>query len=554
MAARAGARSAGGRGGGARSRGGERCGGAGRGGGGRGGGGRRAGGREARRALRARPLAQDVAPIRPGLEGGRYKPLDETAMTRIHEAALEVLADVGFADAIPSCIEVCTAKGAVHEEGRLKFPRALVEDTIAMAARHFPLHGQDPARDFVPEGAKVHYGTSGAAVHVVDLESRSYRESRLRDIYDAARLVDRLDNIHYFGRPLVARDLTDNRELDLNTLYASIAGTTKHVLTSFVIPEHVEEGLALLHLVAGGEEKWRARPFVTQANCFVVPPLKLAEDACRNLEAAVRGGMPVLLLSAGQAGATAPAAIAGAIVQAVAEVLGGLCYVNAIAPGHPAIFACWPFVSDLRTGAMSGGSGEQALLTACCGQMAQFYDLPGSSPAGMADAKLPDIQSGYEKGSTDIIAGLAGTNMISEAAGMHASLLGFCHESLIIDNDMLGQCLRAVRGVEVSDETLSVATIREVCLEGPGHYLGHGQTLALMETEYVYPEIGNRMSPKEWDEAGRPDILEAAIARKNELLASHFPDHIPRSVDREIRARFPIRLPESAMRPPPVPN
>ena len=70
--------------------------------------------------------------------------------------------------------------------------------------------------------------------------------------------------------------------------------------------------------------------------------------------------MPVLLLSAGQAGATAPAALAGAIVQEVAEVLAGLAYVNAIKPGHPAIFGLWPFVSDLRTGAMIRSTGASA--------------------------------------------------------------------------------------------------------------------------------------------------------------------------------------------------
>ena len=76
--------------------------------------------------------------------------------------------------------------------------------------------------------------------------------------------------------------------------------------------------------------------------------MKFATDACRNLELAVRGGMPVLLLSAGQAGATAPAALAGALAQEVAEVLAGLVYVNAIVPGHPAIFGLWPFVSVAR--------------------------------------------------------------------------------------------------------------------------------------------------------------------------------------------------------------
>lgn len=231
------------------------------------------------------------------------------------------------------------------------------------------------------------------------------------------------------------------------------------------------------------------------------------------------GGMPVLLLSAGQAGATAPAPIALAIVQAVAECLAGVVYVNAMAPGHPAIFGTWPFVSDLRTGAMSGGSAEQALLTAGCAQMHRFYNLPGGAAAGITDSKLPDMQAGWEQGITNVLAGLSGLNMVYEAVGMHASLLGFCLESLVLGDDILGQVLRCVRGIDVTEESTSIEAMKEVCLGGPGHYLGSGQTLKLMQTEYVYPILGNRMSPKEWVEADRPMLLERAIQRKNEILA-----------------------------------
>ncbi len=361
--------------------------------------------------------------------------------------------------------------------------------------------------------------------------------------------MEGLDNIHFFQRPMVPRDIPDPLDMDFNTLYACVMGTTKHVGTSFTVRENVALALELLYTIAGGEENFRARPFVSNSNCFVVPPMKFAEDACGVLEACVGGGIPILLLSAGQAGATAPAAIAGAVVQAVAEVLAGLVYVNALKPGHPAIFGTWPFVSDLRTGAMSGGSAEQALLTSACAQMAQFYDLPGGSAAGMADLKLPDIQSGYEKGITTVMAGLSGLKLIYESAGMHASLLGFCLESLIIDNDMLGQCLRCVRGIEVSDEALSISTIAEVCLNGPGHYLGNEQTLRLMQTEYFYPAVADRYSPKEWGEKGKPDLLQKAIAEKKKILAERFPRHVPRHVDDQLRARFGnlIQLPRSGM-------
>lgn len=503
----------------------------------------RSGGRAARTALRAAPLAQDVRPIRPGMTGGTYRPLSDTDVANIHEAALTALEEIGLADAPQSGIDIMTGAGAIlGEDGRLRFPRALVEDMLAIAARDITLYSRDGKNDLSLNGTRVHYGTAGAAVHMVDVDGRDYRDSTLVDLHDAARIADQLDNIHFLQRPMVARDVTDNRELDINTIYACCAGTTKHVGTSFVEPAFVPDGLELLYMIAGGEAKWRDRPFVSNSNCFVVPPMKFATESCEVMEACIRGGMPVLLLSAGQAGATAPAPIAGAIVQAVAECLAGVVYVNAIAPGHPAIFGTWPFVSDLRTGAMSGGSGEQALLTAGCAQMHQFYGLPGGAAAGIADAKLPDMQAGWEQMCSNVMAGLSGLNMVYEAAGMHASLLGFCHESLILGDDLIGQALRCVRGIEVNEQTLGLETMRQTCIGGPGHYLGTDQTLALMQTEYVYPAIADRTSPKEWGENGRPDLIEQTIARKNAILSERSKARFDPQLDATIRARFNIHL------------
>jgi len=329
----------------------------------------------------------------------------------------------------------------------LRFPRSLVEDALAAANKNVILHGRDHKHDLDLSGNRVHFGTAGAAVHIVDVLNNEYRDSKVQDLFNAACIVNELDNIHFLQRPMVCRDIVDNREMDYNTVYACCAGTTKHVGTSFTEPSFVPDAIEMLHTIAGSEAAWRERPFVSNSNCFVVPPMKFATESCQVMEACIEAGMPVLLLSAGQAGATAPAPIAGAIVQAVAECLAGLVYVYSIKPGHPCIFGTWPFVSDLRTGAMSGGSGEQALLTAGCAQMHRFYDLPGGAAAGIADAKVPDMQAGWEQAMSNVMAGLTGLNMVYEAAGMHASLLGFCLESLIIGDDLLGQAMRCVRGI-----------------------------------------------------------------------------------------------------------
>lgn len=504
----------------------------------------RSGGRAARHAARAAKLSDDMRPVRPGMTGGRYKPLSDADVLKIHEAALTALETIGLADAPQSGIDIMTGAGAIlGDDGRIRFPRVLVEDMLAVSRKDLTLCGRDPRHDLNLTGQRVHYGTAGAAVNMVDVSGNSYRDSTVQDLHDAARITDVLDNIHFLQRPMVARDISDNLEMDLNTIYACCAGTTKHVGTSISDPSHVTQCLEMMYMIAGGEAAFRERPFVSMSNCFVVPPMKFATESCEAMETAVRGGMPVLLLSAGMSGATAPSTLAGAIVQAVAECLAGVVYVNAMAPGHPTIFGTWPFDLDLRTGAMTVGSGEQALLTAGCAQMHAFYGVPGGATGGACDSKMPDMQAGWEQMCTNALAGVSGLNMVYEAAGMHASLLGFCHESLILGDDLIGQALRCVRGIEVDDETLALDQMRAVCMGGPGHYLGTDQTLARMETDRIYPNLGNRMSPKEWAEKDRPNLTENAIARKEAILATRSAARFDPELDAAIRARFKIHLP-----------
>ena len=157
----------------------------------------RSGGRAARTAARAAPLSDSKRPIRAGMSGGTFKPLTDAQVLRIHETALRALEEIGLADAPPSGIEILTGAGAVlGNDGRIRFPRALVEDMLAVAGRDITLFGRDPKHDLLLSGTRVHYGTAGAAVNMVDPSGRNYRESTVQDLHDAARITDRLDNIH----------------------------------------------------------------------------------------------------------------------------------------------------------------------------------------------------------------------------------------------------------------------------------------------------------------------------------------------------------------------
>ncbi len=504
--------------------------------------------RSGRRNRGSAETIQAVAPISPGMVGGRYKPLTDSEVLRIHALALQLLSELGLSQVTPSLEARAVAAGCkVDDAGRLRFPAGLVDDIIARSRRKFTLHGIDPAHDIQIGGCRVHTGTGGAAPTIMDFETGKYRESTVADLYDIARLVDRLDNIHWYHRSIVARDASTIFDLDMNTTYACLSGTSKSIAVSYTDGNSVRAVQPMLDAVAGGEGKHRQRPFCTAVCCHVVPPMRFATESCDALEAAILAGMPILLVSAGQAGATAPAALAGAVAQACAEVLAGLVLCHIIDPNCRGIFAAWPFVSDLRTGAMSGGSGEQALLSAACAQMANFYDLPNSVPAGMTDSKLPDAQSGGEKGYTISLAAQAGATMIHECAGMQGSLMGTTFEGYVLDNDLLGAILRTVKGIDVSEDALSFEVIRDTVM-GAGHYLGHTQTFARMRSDYVYPEIADRRSIGEWEKAGSRDARELARDRTRTILAEHYPRHVSEAADAAIRSHYNIILPAERMR------
>ena len=437
---------------------------------------RRSGGRATRRSERAEGAGSGPSTaIWPGIAGGAYKPFTVREIEMVSDTAFRILEEIGLKGATPTCIEtVCSAGGAITEDGRLLMPADLVQRCLKVAGRGFKLFGQSPEHDIDPSGTRVHLGTSGAAVHIVDSQTGEIRDSTLKDLYDMARLAEALPNIHMFQRTVVARDITDPFEMDLNTAYACLKGTAKPVGGSFSSEENMEAAVQMMQMIAGGPDALRSRPPFCVSTCFIVPPLTFAEEALGVIECAARHGIPLKLVSAGQAGATSPAPLAGAVAQQTAEVLAGLVYVNLLNPGHPASFGALPFVSDLRTGAMSGGSAEQGLLMAACAQMAQHYDIACAVSAGMTDSKMPDFQAGYEKGLTELLSALSGANLIYEAAGMYGSLLGCSLESFVLDNDMIGSILRAARGFEVSEDTLSLEVIRDVCISGPGHFLGHG--------------------------------------------------------------------------------
>ena len=501
------------------------------------------------RSVRGRRVDGSVVGVADGLEGKRiigvghgYGPLDECAKGAIDEVAMRLLAETGLGDPSALAVDlVIAAGGKINDQGRLCFPEKLIISVLSGLRRDVTLYGRGGDTNLTLSAGRVHVGTGGASPLIFDTGLGRYRESNLADLYTAARLVDRLDHIHFFSRPVVARDMTDPRLLDVNTAFACLAGTAKHVFVSASSPDTVRDIATICYQIAGSEQVFRDRPFLSLNVNHVVPPLRFDAMALDVMIEAVGCGIPVMINCFGQLGASSPVTIAGCVAQSVAETLAGMAIAWLADPAAIAVFGPRPMITDLRTGAMAGGSGEQAKLTAAAVQMACYYQLPSSTIAGATDSKVPDSQSSYEKCLNITKAVQAGANVITQACGAQAGLMGLSLEALVIDNDMLGNILRASGPVDVSAETLSFDMINKV-VTGVGHFLGEPETYARMHSDFLYPKIADRTSIDTWEAAGCPAIAERAVDQVKAMLDCDYQDYIDPESDRILRQVLPIML------------
>jgi trimethylamine--corrinoid protein Co-methyltransferase len=375
----------------------------------------------------------------------------------------------------------------------------------------------------------------------LDDETKTYHPSTLADLFSAARLADTLDHIHFFSRSVVARDIEDPLEFDLGTAVASVFGTSKHVVVSASEAAHVPKIAELCYEIAGGEAAFRERPFLSLNINHAVPPLRMHAQSIAVMHAAVDAGIPVHCNVFGQLGASSAVTLAGSVAQTLAEVLAGLAFVHALDPQAPRIAGPRPMIIDLRSGGMAGGAGEQSMATAMAAQALRAWQIPCSVIAGATDSKLVDFQSGYEKATTIQSAMQSGANLITQAAGAQAALMGVSFAAMVADNDMLGAILRANILPEISEETLALAAITEV-VAGEGHFLGRPETYARMRSDFLYPDVADRGLIEEWQASDKLDMGSRAAQQARMVLQNHWPKHTSQALRDRYLKRFGLPL------------
>lgn len=298
---------------------------------------RASGGRTARHKKRSKALPINPAPL--GGSGGQYKPLKEAEIAQIYETAIRLLEELGVGEVPDRLRDLFVAAGATFTNDRIFLPRALIEQAIQMAPEHFMLHAREPARSIQVGGDSVHFGTGGAAVQTFDLSSGTYRASTLKDLYDFARLQDKLTNVSWFTRCCVATDILGEEALDINTAYALLAGTTKPVATFFTLAEFVAPVAKMMDMAEGREGAFSERPWLVAHISPMNSPMRFGSDAVDVCFECINHNITVSCITAAQSGDTAPAVPAGFLAQSLAETLAALTMVHVIKPGHPMIFS-----------------------------------------------------------------------------------------------------------------------------------------------------------------------------------------------------------------------
>jgi len=230
---------------------------------------------------------------------------------------------------------------------------------------------------------------------------------------------------------------------------------------------------------------------------------------------------PMIYAPEALAGGTAPASLAGLLVQQNAEVLSGIMVSQLANPGTPVLYGTVSAALDMRTGTTTLGGPEVGLFNVAAGQLGRYYNLPRRGTGGNTDSKAVDAQAGAETGMSLLMAAMAGMNFIYDATGSLDGTLTISYEKLVIDNEIAGMIARTLGGIEVNEETLAVDEIIRV---GPNaNYLSSPHTAKMFRKEHYLPTLFDRRTWETWLRDGAKDIAKVARERARKIVKEHQP-------------------------------
>jgi trimethylamine--corrinoid protein Co-methyltransferase len=456
---------------------------------------------------------------------GRLNVLTADEVESIHLATLRVLSEVGIVLTHGKARALLIGAGATGRGDRILLPPDLVEQCLDGCPRQVIIRGRACQPVVIGDGS-LHWHNVGGAREVHDTVSDQRRRATVQDVRDSTRLLDALESISTIT-PLFTPQDVPGPLMSLAMYRHTVSNTTKPVQGPAVHSAHEVRHIARMAAVLGPP------PEVLTLGISPVSPLFFPDDVAEAIMETADLGIPLGPLPCPIAGATSPMSLAGSLVQQNGEVLASVVLAQLVRPGLPIVYCGRLSFMEPRTGISVSGGVEVGLASAATVQIGHRYGLPVNVYGLSTNAKVVDLQNGYERALGAVVPALSGADELSGIGEMDAGVAS-SYAQMVVDNEIAAGVSRVRRGLSVDHEALAVEVVR-TAMDGPRHYLGQPHTVRYLRAGEVFlPRLAERRAWEEWNRAGRDGIVERAEAEAQRLLAEHEPMPLAEEQEREL--------------------
>ncbi|HBG27968.1 MAG: hypothetical protein A2Y10_02990 [Planctomycetes bacterium GWF2_41_51] len=455
--------------------------------------------------------------------------LADDDIERILSASFNVLSDTGLQVQSKEIFAVMKKAGAVVDDAanRIMFSKKMVEEHLKTVPSEWVLHARNPQRNVAIGGKSMVTAPGYGSAFIADKDGKR-RYAELKDFKKFAYLAYRSDEIDVTGGLLVEPNDVAPALRAAEITAALIRNSDKPFMGSVAGREGAKDSLEIAKIVFGDI---KSKPYILSL-ININSPLHLDSRMADAMYEYAMQGQPILLTPGIMMGITAPVTIAGALVQAFAELLGCVTISQVLRPGLPVIIGTGGFGSDLRNGGPGFGRPENALGTQLGAEIARKLKIPFRCSAAVTGARKADCRSGYEKMMTAMTAVNSGAHFCLQAAGILDCINSMSYEQFIIDTEIWSYVKRFTKPVVINDDTIA----QEIIKNNTSGLLENEHTVKYMREELYCPALAKPDNYDQWLKNGNSDIILQAGEKAEEILKHFRPPVLDENIEREIKA------------------
>lgn len=463
--------------------------------------------------------------------------LSNSEVKEIDAGARKLLNTVGIKVDARDTRKLLTENGAeIDPESKfVKIPETLIKESLKSVPDSFKLYGPDGSFDFEVNTKSTKFATIGTPVKIYDPEKKKkVKKTKLSDTIKQIKVVDSLDNILCSHIDVWPNDVS-YLSLHAHCMYQWAKNTKKPYGLGCLGRLASQDMMNIASMIVNGDQELKENPRLVG---FMNPtsPLHLPQIMTNGFKIFNDYNQPVIIAPEALAGTSAPVSIAGLLTQTNAEILGSIVVSQLNNPGAPVFFGTVSHITDMRSGNSAMGAVETGMITAGIAQLARFYNIPSRGPGAVTDSKTFDIQNGFERLQTLMLAAQAGINYIT-CAGTYEATLVEALELLVIDDELAGIIQRVLDGIEVNEETMALDLIEKVATNPKKgvNFLAERHTRKLLKQELYIPKILDRNRRNTWRRKGSKDIVDLAREKVDHILGSHKPNELSSELEEQLQ-------------------